>query len=119
MLSPNIMAYRSASAFISLNEARTETGSVALIRLPKANASFQVKSGLRGVYPISQNIMELLKIAIKVPMKLNIRTVPRFLKNDFLFMLYPDSKMIGGSNKIIKIPLKWPDRFRMYIVTFI
>ena len=45
MDSPNTMAYKLTSASISLKMARTETGSVALIRLPKAKESFQVKSG--------------------------------------------------------------------------
>ena len=36
---------------------------------------------------MEQNGSSMLKIAIKVPIKLNISTVPRFLKNDFLFML--------------------------------
>ena len=43
ILSPKIIAYRSWSASIYLNIASTETGSVALMRLPKAKASFQVK----------------------------------------------------------------------------
>jgi len=42
MLSPKMMANRLTSAFISLKIARTDTGSVALIKLPKANDSFQL-----------------------------------------------------------------------------
>lgn len=49
--------------------ARTETGSVALIRLPKAKASFQVNSGERLVYPTSQKRIEEVNIAMKVPKK--------------------------------------------------
>ena len=47
--SPNTMAYKLTSASISLKIARTDTGSVALIRLPKANDSFQVNTGDRFV----------------------------------------------------------------------
>jgi len=42
ILSPKIIAKRFSSAFISLKMARTETGSVALIKLPNAKDSFQV-----------------------------------------------------------------------------
>ena len=51
MDSPKTMAYRFTSASISLKIANTETGSVALIKLPKANASFHVKGGDKGVSP--------------------------------------------------------------------
>ena len=98
------MAYKSSSAFISLKIAKTETGSVALIKLPNTNASFHVKTGLKNdIWPTNQNINELENIAIKVPRKLYIRTVPPFLKNETLFILYPASKIIGGNNSIIKI----------------
>jgi hypothetical protein len=49
--------------------AKQETGSVALIKLPKAKESFQVKAGYE-TFPTAQNINEELKIAMKVPMKL-------------------------------------------------
>ena len=49
MDSPKTIAYKLTSASISLNMARTDTGSVALIKLPKANESFQLKSGDRLV----------------------------------------------------------------------
>ena len=51
MDSPNTIAYRLTFASISLKMAKTETGSVALIKLPKANESFQVKSGDAVVCP--------------------------------------------------------------------
>ena len=47
--SPNMIAYRFTSASISLKIASTETGSVALIRLPKAKDSLQENSGERAV----------------------------------------------------------------------
>jgi hypothetical protein len=78
ILSPNIIALRLTSASISLKIASTDTGSVALIKLPNANASFHVNSGLNEVYPTNQNKIELVKIAIKVPKKLYIRIVPPF-----------------------------------------
>jgi len=43
--SPNTIAYKFGFASISLKIARTDTGSVALIKLPKAKASFHVKAG--------------------------------------------------------------------------
>ena len=49
MDSPKIMAFKSTSASISLKMAITETGSVALIRLPKAKASRHVNSGEASV----------------------------------------------------------------------
>ena len=49
--SPKTIAYKFTSASISLKMARTETGSVALMRLPKANDSFQENSGEISVYP--------------------------------------------------------------------
>jgi len=46
------------------------------------------------------------KIAINVPKKLYTAIVPIFLKKGFFYILYPDSKMIGGSrrsmNKLLK-----------------
>jgi len=47
--SPKTIAYKLTSASISLKMASTDTGSVALMRLPKAKESFQVKSGEREV----------------------------------------------------------------------
>ena len=85
--SPNTIAYRFSFAFISLNMARTATGSVALIRLPKANASFQENTGEAAVWPTSQNMSEDEKMAMKVPRKEKAKTVPKFLKNGYLFML--------------------------------
>jgi hypothetical protein len=49
MASPKMIAYRFTSASISLKTASTETGSVALIRLPKAKESLQENSGERSV----------------------------------------------------------------------
>jgi len=43
--SPKTIAYKLTFASISLKTAMTETGSVALIRLPNAKASYQVNSG--------------------------------------------------------------------------
>jgi hypothetical protein len=51
ILSPKIIAYRFSSASISLKIAKTETGSVALIKLPKAKHSFHEKAGDKLVYP--------------------------------------------------------------------
>ena len=45
-------------------------------------------------------------MARKVPAKEYARMVPKFLKNGFLSRLYPASKMIGGSIKIMKRILK-------------
>jgi len=56
----------------------TATGSVALMRLPKANDSFHVNSGERSVCPTMKNRMEEQKMAMKVPMKEYARTVPKF-----------------------------------------
>ena len=39
------------------------------------------------------------KIAMNVPRKEYASTVPKFLKKGFLFMLYPDSKMMGGRRR--------------------
>ena len=39
-LSPNTIAYKSWSAFIALNNAKVETGSVAEIKEPKANLGY-------------------------------------------------------------------------------
>jgi hypothetical protein len=69
-----------------------------------------VKAGYE-TFPTAQNMMEELKIAMKVPMKLKARIVPMFLKNGFFFILYPDSNMMGGSNRIRKRSVKCFDRF--------
>ena len=47
--SPKTIAYKLTSASISLKIASTDTGSVALMRLPKAKESFHVKSGDKSV----------------------------------------------------------------------
>ena len=65
-----MMAFKFTSASISLNIAITETGSVALIKLPNANASLHVNSGEASVYPTAQKRTEEQKIAMKVPKKL-------------------------------------------------
>ena len=85
--SPKIIAFKSASASISLNIAMTETGSVAEIKLPKAKASRQVNSGENAVWPTNQNRIEEQKIAINVPKKLYDRTDPKFLKKGFFCRL--------------------------------
>jgi len=43
---------------------------------------------------------EEAKMARKVPIKLYAKIAPIFLKNGFFFILYPDSKIIGGSSRI-------------------
>lgn len=55
-------------------------------------------------------------IAIKVPKKEYVRTDPKFLKKGPFYILYPLSKIIGGSNNIIKILVKW---LEMCLVTSI
>ena len=65
--SPKTMEYKLTSASISLKTASTDTGSVALIKLPKAKASFHENSGERLVWPTTQNNAEEVKIAMKVP----------------------------------------------------
>jgi len=97
------MAKRFSSAPISLKTASTETGSVAEIKDPNANDSFQVKVGQKDVWPKHQNNTELKMIDINVPAKLNNKMVPIFLKKGLFLMLYPDSKMIGGSKMIRKM----------------
>jgi len=48
----------------------------------------------------------VVKTAMNVPKKEYIRTDPAFFMKFFLFMLYPDSKMMGGRRRITKIPEK-------------
>ena len=50
-------------------------------------------------------------MAMNVPRKLKAITVPMFLKKGYFYMLYPPSKMIGGSNKIMNKLLKCYDIF--------
>lgn len=109
ILSPKTIAYKFASAFISLKIARTETGSVAEIKEPYANDSFKLNLGLKlnGVKFVEQkNITDVLTIAMKVPKKLYINTVPMFLKKGPFCMLYPLSKIIGGRRRIMNKLLK-------------
>lgn len=49
--SPNTIANRFSSAFISLKMANTETGSVAEMRLPNAKLSFHENASDQEVYP--------------------------------------------------------------------
>ena len=109
--SPNTMAYKLTSASISLKIARTETGSVALIRLPKAKDSFQLNSGEALVYPTAQKSKDEVKIAMNVPKKLYAKTVPKLAKNEVLFILKPDSNMMGGSRRIMNRFPKCFDKF--------
>ena len=53
-------------------------------------------------------------MAINVPKKLKASTVPKFEKNDCLFILKPDSKMIGGKSRIINRFPKCFDTFVKY-----
>ena len=57
---------------------------------------------------------DVTKIAMKVPTKAKAMTVPKFLKNGFFYRLYPDSKIMGGSSKIINKLLKWVVIFELY-----
>ena len=50
---------------------------------------------------------------MKVPRKEYASTVPKFAKNGFLFMLKPDSNMIGGSKRIMNKLPKCFDRLVM------
>jgi hypothetical protein len=52
-------------------------------------------------------------IATNVPKNENIITVPIFLKNGVFCILYPDSKIIGGSKTIMKRLTKCRDIFSM------
>ena len=63
--------------------AKTDTGSVAEMSDPKANDSLNVKLGWNesGVpFVNAQKIKDVLNIAMKVPTKEYIKTVPMFLK---------------------------------------
>lgn len=46
-------------------------------------------------------------IAMNVPINEYDSTDPMFLANGFFYMLYPDSKIIGGSRRIMNRLLKW------------
>lgn len=81
--------------------ANTATGSVAEIRLPKSHDSFIVNAYEKPDYPMQKNIKLLKVMAINVPIKENIITVPIFLKNGVFYILYPDSNIIGGSKTIM------------------
>jgi hypothetical protein len=71
-----------------LNVARTLTGSVADVKLPKAKASCHVKLGLSiGANPVNIKRSDDVKIAMNVPKKLKIKTDPKFLKKGFFLML--------------------------------
>ena len=109
--SPKTIAKRLTSASISLKMARTETGSVALIKLPNANDSFQENSGERLVWPTKRNKIDEVNIAIKVPKNEYANTVPKLAKNGFLFILKPESKIMGGSSKIMNKLPKCLDKF--------
>ena len=87
--------------------ANTDTGSVAEIKLPKANASCQVNYYDSPISPNAHTIKLVENTAIKVPKNEYIRIEPAFFMKYFLFILYPDSKMIGGRSKMTKMPLKW------------
>lgn len=110
-LSPNTNEYKSISASISLNIDRIDTVSVADISEPKAKLSFNENLAFdNGVYPIIKNNIPDVNIVIKVPKnEYNIK-LPMFLKNGFFFILYPDSNIIGGNNRIKNILTKWLDR---------
>jgi hypothetical protein len=86
--------------------ASTDTGSVADIKLPKAKASYQVNFYDSPISPNAHTMKLVEKTAIKVPKNEYIRMEPAFFMKYFLFMLYPDSNMIGGSSKMTKMPLK-------------
>jgi len=54
------------------------------------------------MYPVIQNIRLEKNIAMNVPAKEYISTVPIFLINGFFYILYPLSKIIGGRSRIMK-----------------
>ena len=110
MLSPKTIAYRFSSASICLKMERTATGSVAEIKEPNAQESLKVKGNDQPNYPVTQNIMLENRMAMNVPTKEYINTLPKFLKKGPFCMLYPDSKMIGGSSNSINSLLKCEER---------
>ena len=99
--SPNTIAYKLTSASSSLKMAKTDTGSVAEIKEPNAQESLKVKGNDQPNYPVAQNIMLENRMAMNVPTNEYISTLPKFLKKGPFCMLYPDSKMIGGSSNSI------------------
>ena len=50
---------------------------------------------------------------MNVPIKEYARTEPKFAKKGFLFILNPDSKMIGGRSRIMNRFPKCLDKFVM------
>lgn len=58
------------------------------------------------ISPKAQNIKLVENTAMNVPKNEYISTVPPFFMKYLLFILYPDSKIIGGKSKITKIPEK-------------
>ena len=87
MLSPNIKEYRVSSAFISLNVASTDTGSVADIRIPNAKHYFMVNRVIKAVYANPHRMKDVTIIAIPVPTNAYTKILPKFMKNVFFFRL--------------------------------
>ncbi|KAJ3429711.1 hypothetical protein M0812_25071 [Anaeramoeba flamelloides] len=102
--SPKTLANRSWSTPIVWKMAKTETGSVALIKDPKTKQSLILKLVLITLILHNNNKHDEKNIVeINVPTNANNTIVAPFLKKDFLFILYPDSNMICGNRYNMKI----------------
>ena len=96
------------SAFISLNNPKTATGSVALMRAPNAKHALNDRLVTKPVYPTAYVRKEVVIVEISVPIIANANIEPIFLKNNALSILIALSNKIGGNSMIIKKSLNPP-----------
>ena len=79
-LSPNTIAYKSWSAFIELNNASVETGSVAEIKEPKLKASINFKGWAKPAAPSAYIVNPTISADIEVPNNAYVKMAPMLLK---------------------------------------
>lgn len=79
-LSPKTIAYKSWSAFIELNNAKVDTGSVAEIKEPKLNASISFNGCASPASPRPYIVKPTITADIVVPSNAYVRIAPMLLK---------------------------------------
>mmetsp|Transcript_12150 Transcript_12150/g.41258 ORF Transcript_12150/g.41258 Transcript_12150/m.41258 type:complete len:204 (-) Transcript_12150:437-1048(-) len=100
--SPNTIEKRSTFTPRAWNTASTVTGSVAEMREPNTRAARPPIGCEMPIWPAFQTMPPTTKVESRVPRKA-YRVVGKMLsKKACRFMLYPASKMMGGSSQIMK-----------------
>ena len=95
--SPYTIEYRPGSTFRAENTLSVATGSVAEMSDAKDMDSSNDRDVTKALRPAWNSSTPVMTVAVTVPARAKMRTVPSWEKNAGRFSEYPDSKMMMGS----------------------